>query len=85
MTKAVRINDPSDHGGYMLTATGTIRNSGIQTCLNGDIHHCPIRGHGDTPVLGDSTVSTGGRKLLKAGDVAGCGAVIIGSATFTVG
>jgi uncharacterized Zn-binding protein involved in type VI secretion len=76
--KIVRINDTSDHGGYMITASGRFRNQGLNVCLDGDMHVCPIRGHGQTAVRASTnTVRSRRRGILRVGDQADCGATII--------
>ena len=74
----VRLGDKSDHGGSMITAAGKFKNAGLPGCVQGDMHSCPIRGHGTTPVAATSTVtSTGGKAILRSGDKAGCGATLL--------
>jgi uncharacterized Zn-binding protein involved in type VI secretion len=81
----VRINDPSDHGGYMITASGKAKNRGLNICVNGDLHVCPINGHGTTPVTATSGyTSSGGKKVVRVGDKAGCGATISSGSPDTV-
>jgi uncharacterized Zn-binding protein involved in type VI secretion len=77
MPALVRLNDPSNHGGKMITATGnfTVNNKG--GCVQGDMHQCPINGHGTTPVTATTSKATSnGKGLLRVGDKAGCGATI---------
>lgn len=82
----IRQNDPSDHGGYMISAGGKPVVNGLKLCVDGDIHVCPIKDHGNTPVRSTTRYTTGGKGVLRAGDVAGCGAVLIsGSPTVTMG
>lgn len=85
MSKVVRLEDPSDHGGYMLSATGKFVNNGIRVCVDGDMHVCPKRGHGTTAVTGTSSVTSGGKRVVKVGDVAGCGAVITSGGSVELG
>jgi uncharacterized Zn-binding protein involved in type VI secretion len=82
MTTGVAIlGSTSSHGGTMTSASG----SKIQTpqgavCVSGDLHSCPITGHGVTAVTGNSTRATaGGKAIILDGAVAGCGAVINGN------
>jgi uncharacterized Zn-binding protein involved in type VI secretion len=75
------LGSTSSHGGTMTSASG----SKLQTpqgaaCVDGDLHSCPITGHGVTAVTGNSTRATvGGKKVILNGSVAGCGAVINGN------
>lgn len=74
----VRQGDTSSHGGYMVTAGGKPLVNGLRLCVNGDMHVCPLRGHGTTSVTASSTkFSSNGKKVLRVGDVAGCGAVMV--------
>ena len=62
----------------MITANAKYKDQGKQACVNGDLHSCPIEGHGVTPVSASSAnTSSGGPKVLRIGDVAGCGARIV--------
>lgn len=77
MSKIVRLGDTSDHGGEMISAGSTVLVNGIPMCVNGDMHRCPIRGHGITPVTGTASYKSSNKNGVKTGDSAGCGAVII--------
>lgn len=73
----IRLGDSSNHGGYMVTAGGKFKNAGLQGCVTGDLHQCPLRGHGTTPVIGTSLVTkTNGKAILRSGDMAQCGAIL---------
>lgn len=87
MGNAVRLGDASSHGGSMISAGSTVLVNGVPLCVDGDAHSCPIRGHGVSGVSGTSSVvSSGGKRVVKVGDTAGCGAVITqGSPTLNVG
>lgn len=76
MSKIVRLGDPSDHGGTMVSATGKFKVNGKIVCVSGDMHSCPIKDHGTTPVSSSKTLTSGGKSVIKVGSVAGCGAVI---------
>lgn len=78
----IRLGDASNHGGYMVTAGGKFRNQGLLGCVDGDMHQCPIEDHGTTAVSASTSVAkTGGTAILRAGDVAGCGAVLLPSSS----
>lgn len=81
MAKIVRLGDASDHGGSMTRASSLFTVNDLTVCIDGDIHSCPIRGHGDTPVTGTAQINSNGKKVIKTGDVAGCGAVIVGGSS----
>ncbi len=79
MAAIARLNDPSDHGGYIKTATGGATADGIEIAVEGDIHHCPISGHGDTSLTAITTETiANGKKIITVGATAGCGAKING-------
>ena len=77
MAKIVRLGDTSDHGGVMISAGSTVLVNGIPMCVDQDMHSCPIRGHGITPVTGTASYKSVGKSGVKTGDVAGCGATIV--------
>lgn len=77
MGKIVRLGDQSDHGGKMVSATGRFTVNGKQVCVNGDMHQCPIPGHGTTPVSSSSKTKTNGKSVVRTGDKAGCGATLV--------
>lgn len=76
MSQIVRLGDTSDHGGYMVSATGKFRINGKITCIDGDLHQCPIKGHGTTPVVSSRSLKSNGKSVTAVGDAAGCGAVL---------
>lgn len=76
MGKIVRLGDTSDHGGVMISAGSTVLVNGIQMCVDQDMHSCPIKNHGITPVTGTASYRSNGKHGVKTGDVTGCGAVI---------
>lgn len=77
MTGIVRLGDNSSHGGSMITANGRFKVNGIQACVNGDLHSCPIPGHGTTAIVSVSPTKSNGQCVSKIGDQVGCGAVIV--------
>lgn len=79
MAKLVKLGDVSDHGGKMVQASGGFTVDGVAGCVQGDMHQCPIKGHGTTPVSSTTRHTGLGKGLLRSGDKAGCGASIIGS------
>ena len=69
----------------MISASGFPIIDGRPTCVDGDMHACPIHGHGTTPVHSVSTLTTiDGRRVLIQGSVAGCGATILVSQTLVL-
>jgi uncharacterized Zn-binding protein involved in type VI secretion len=83
MSKIVRKDDRSNHDGYMLTASGGFTNNGIRICVSGDTHMCPS--HGPSPVTGTSSVKSNGKRVVKVGDKAACGAVLTAGGSVELG
>jgi len=74
--------DVSSHGGHLQIASGGFSVGGIKVAVSGDMHVCPLPGHGVTPVTGTSTKTfSGGKSILRNGDTAGCGAMMISTET----
>ena len=76
MYQLIRLGDTSSHGGSMVTAGGKATINGIIGCVDGDLHSCPIKDHGVTPVVGTAKLTSNGKRHVRVGDVAGCGAVL---------
>jgi len=77
MLEVIRLGDPSNHGGHMITATGIFIVDGIEVCVNGDLHSCPVIGHGVTAVTASHPQMDGNSKaVIVVGDTAGCGAAL---------
>lgn len=73
------LGDRSDHGGSIISTPSTVRTGGGRLAIEGAMHACPIKGHGVTPVSGEGTAMNMGRRLIRTGCKAACGASIIGS------
>ncbi len=75
------LNTTSSHGGHMVSASGTkFTTPEGRVCVDGDLHQCPISGHGTTEVTGNASKShTNGKAVALQGAVAGCGAVLNGN------
>ncbi len=71
-----RLGDPSSHGGTIITSSNTVLADGIGIARQGDLHSCPIPGHGVTELFSDSVTKVEGHSVIRVGDTAGCGAVI---------
>lgn len=76
MPNLVRLGAPSDHGGTVFRVSGVVISNGIEIAVHGDIHRCPRKGHGDTALVGTSSTTSRGKKIIRVGDRAACGAVI---------
>jgi uncharacterized Zn-binding protein involved in type VI secretion len=73
-----RLGDTSSHGGTIISGSVTAFANGKPVARMGDMHVCPIPGHGVTPIVGGSmNTATDGRPNARFGDIAGCGAVIV--------
>ncbi len=82
MTGIARLGDTSSHGGQIISASAdNVMVDSLPSVVTGDQHSCPIPGHGVTALTGTSSVTVAGKKLVKIGDQAGCGAVIIKGST----
>jgi uncharacterized Zn-binding protein involved in type VI secretion len=80
----VRLGDTSSHGGTIITASSNLKAEGKFVARIGDLHQCPILGHGTTAIVtGSSKTINGGKGVARNGDTAACGAVLIASATKT--
>lgn len=56
-----------------------------ENCIarTGDLHFCPLPGHGVTPIVtGEPWVTVAGQSVACTDDETGCGAALIGSAGF---
>lgn len=73
-----RLGDASDHGGQIITGAARTLVNGIPAARKGDLHTCPQRGHGVTPIVsGSDRTMIEGQPAARVGDSVGCGAVII--------
>lgn len=82
MIGVARLGDTSSHNGSIITASTTVTANGIGIARNGDLHSCPILGHGITPITGTGSAKVNNLNIVIIGDMAGCGAIInIGSST----
>ncbi len=75
------LNSTSSHGGVMSSASGSHATTPQgAVCVEGDLHNCPIQGHGITPVTSVATKTmVNGKLVIINGSVAGCGAIINGA------
>jgi uncharacterized Zn-binding protein involved in type VI secretion len=73
-----RVGDGSSHGGTILgPCSPTLNADGIAAARNGDLHSCPLPGHGITALSGSAILTADGKKCVRVTDVAGCGAAMI--------
>ena len=79
-----RLDDRSDHGGVIITASTRTKVEGKFVARVNDQHSCPLPGHGVTPIVtGSPRFSAEGAKVARTSSLTGCGAVIIGGAART--
>ena len=92
MPSAVRVGDPTSHGGQVVPpGVPTVLIGGLPAAVLGDTT-CPVQWstgvpHGPSPIAGgSSTVLIGGRPAARAGDRTVCGATLVhGSPTVVIG
>ena len=80
-----RLGDITSHGGVIITGASLTLDNGIPVARMGDLHSCPIPGHGVTPIItGSLTTITEGKPNARIGDMTGCGAVIVTGSLNTI-
>jgi uncharacterized Zn-binding protein involved in type VI secretion len=73
-----RLGDSSSHGGMIISSAARTMVNGIPVARMGDLHVCPIPGHGVTSIVtGSATTLTEGQPNARIGDMTACGAVIV--------
>ncbi len=78
MKRAIRLGDPTSHGGVVLSAADSTTLFGKRVACKGDSVSCPVPGHGVcTIVEGDSSWLVGGRPVALEGHKVSCGAALI--------
>ena len=82
MSGVARKDDTSDHGGYIMTAASTSTVDGKLIARVGDLHSCPIPGHGITTITkGSGKFTCEGAVVAVIGSTCGCGALINSGST----
>ncbi|SAL74768.1 PAAR repeat-containing protein [Caballeronia arvi] len=80
MTKLVCLDDPTSHGGNVITASSTFDLDGRRVALLRDIVSCPE--HGDNPIIESGEgYDEGGRKWIVDGCRSQCGSVVRATST----
>ena len=80
MRAVVRLGDSSSHGGTVITASSKVLVRGAPVARAGDLHSCPVPGHGVTAITtGAARCKVEGSPVARDGDVVGCGAVLVAS------
>lgn len=79
MKKVIRLNDPTSHGGKVLSATAThFTVGGIAVARVGDRCSCPVKGHSNCVIVeGDPHHTIDGIPVAYEGHKTSCGAVLI--------
>ncbi|MCK7511774.1 MAG: PAAR domain-containing protein [Desulfobacterales bacterium] len=73
-----RLGDISSHGGVIVTGALRTVVNGRPAARLGDLHVCPIPGHGVTPIVtGSLDTATEGLPNARIGDITACGAIIV--------
>jgi uncharacterized Zn-binding protein involved in type VI secretion len=78
--KLSRLGDTSNHGGVIITASSSVMINGKGAVRQGDLHSCPLHGHGVTPmthVTATTKWTVDGRNGINEGDQAQCGAAMV--------
>ena len=78
MRTQARLGDINSHGGGIITGASRTFDNSMPVARMGDLHICPIPGHGVTPIVtGSLDTITEGLPNARVGDITGCGAVIV--------
>lgn len=78
MRPYIRLGDPTDHGGVVVSASSLTIVEGKPVARIGDMVACPIPGHGVCPIVtGDSTCIVDGSPVARQGDKTACGAGLV--------
>ena len=85
MPLIARLTDTSNHGGVITTSATKTFVNGKLVARVGDLHSCPLPGHGITAILtGSNKFTCEGAVVAVIGSITGCGATInSGGATST--
>ncbi len=82
MPLIVRLGDTSSHGGTVISSASKWMCEGKLIARKGDLHSCPIPGHGVTPITaGSAKFKCEGDPVARHGDSTGCGATLISGAS----
>ena len=77
MPSIARLGDTSDHGGVIISSASLTKVNGILVARVGDLHSCPIPGHGVTAITtGSNKFTCEGAIVAVVGSSCGCGAKI---------
>lgn len=77
MAAIARLGDLSSHGGTIISSASQTKINGILVARVGDLHSCPIPGHGITAITtGSNKFTCEGNIVAVVGSACGCGAII---------
>lgn len=78
MRGVIRLNDPTSHGGKVISASPNSIVMGLPVARKGDACTCPKRGHNNCTIAeGDPDVTIDGVPVAFEGHKLTCGAVLI--------
>jgi uncharacterized Zn-binding protein involved in type VI secretion len=78
MRNVIRLNDPTSHGGKVISASPNSEAMGAAIARKGDLCSCPLPGHGVCKIAeGDPDVLIDGVPVAFEGHKADCGALLI--------
>lgn len=78
MKRIIRLGDPTDHGGQVVSASSTTTIFGKPVALIGDAVTCPKQGHVNCTIIeGDPSWTIGGKGVALEGHKVSCGATLI--------
>jgi uncharacterized Zn-binding protein involved in type VI secretion len=73
-----RVGDRTSHGGVIVTGAARTFVNGRKAARKGDLHVCPIYGHGIRQITtGSQNTLIEGKAAARVGDQVACGAVIV--------
>ncbi len=78
MRGVIRLNDPTSHGGKVVSAAPNSKVMGVAVARKGDKCLCPLPGHGLCTIMeGDPKVLIDGVPVAFNGHKTSCGAALI--------
>jgi uncharacterized Zn-binding protein involved in type VI secretion len=81
MKGVIRLNDPTSHGGKVMTAAPHSTVLGVAVARKGDRCSCPLPGHGVCEITeGDPKVLIDGVPVAFEGHRTSCGATLVSTA-----
>jgi uncharacterized Zn-binding protein involved in type VI secretion len=78
MRGVIRLNDPTSHGGMVVSAAPNSKVMGVAVARKGDRCTCPQRGHDNCVIAeGDPEVLIDGVPVAFEGHLTSCGATLV--------